>query len=361
MSFRFAIASDLHIAVPSTLPPHSQRRFHRVEVSIPVLESVLADLETSNLDFLLLPGDLTKDGEPENHAWLQQRLEALPFPTYVIPGNHDVLTPEPTATNIGANQFADYYRNCGYQHAEGNRLYYTGEILPGVQLVALNSNTFTEEGEQLGRLDEAQFAWLEALLPTLQDKFVLAAIHHNIIEHIPGQATHPLSRRYMLDNAPRLCQLLRENGVKLTCTGHLHVQDLAHEDGLYDLVTGSLVSYPHPYRIVDVELGDRGTACVRYDSYKVKTVPGVEDLQQSSRQWLGDRFYPFMSRLLAEPPLSLPANEVERLVPHLQYFWADLAAGDAVFDLPGLPEPVREHFARYGATAAVDNRATLKL
>jgi len=156
--FRFAIASDLHVAVPATVPTDSQYRFHRVEVSIPVLEAVLTHLETLDLDFLLLPGDLSKDGEPENHAWLQQRLEALPFPSYVIPGNHDVLTPEPTATNIGANQFADYYRQCGYQHAAGDRLYYTAEILPGVQLVALNSNIFAADGKQLGRLDEEQFA-----------------------------------------------------------------------------------------------------------------------------------------------------------------------------------------------------------
>lgn len=363
MKFRFGIASDLHVAVPATLPgaDTTGRRFHRVEVGIAALERAIESFLACDLDFLLLPGDLTQDGEPENHAWLQQRLESLPFPTYVIPGNHDVLTPEPTATNIGAHQFPDYYRKCGYQHASGDRLHYTCELLPGVQLVALNSNTFDASGRQRGCLDAEQLAWLAELLPTLADRFVLVTIHHNVLEHFPGQAAHPLGRRYMLENAPHLCGLLRDNGVKLVCTGHLHVQDLASEAGLHDLVTGSLVSYPHPYRVVDVEGDARGPVRVRYRSFRVESVPGEADLQQSSRQWLGDRFYPFVSRLLAEPPLNLPASEVERLAPHLRYFWADLAAGDATCDVPALPSPVREYFARFGTQVATDNCATLEL
>ncbi len=56
-------------------------------VSIPAFEFALQHLEQLKLDFLLLPGDLTQDGEPANHLWLQKRLESLPFPTYVVPGN----------------------------------------------------------------------------------------------------------------------------------------------------------------------------------------------------------------------------------------------------------------------------------
>ncbi len=89
LNFRFAIVSDLHIALPHTIWNHPSR-FHLVEVSIPAFESVLRHLTQLDLDFLLLPGDLTQHGEPENHAWLQQRLAQLPFPVYVVPGNHDV-------------------------------------------------------------------------------------------------------------------------------------------------------------------------------------------------------------------------------------------------------------------------------
>lgn len=84
LEFRFAIASDLHIALPHTIWDHPTR-FHLVEVSIPALELVLERLERLELDFLLLPGDLTQHGEPENHRWLAERLAKLPYPVYVIP------------------------------------------------------------------------------------------------------------------------------------------------------------------------------------------------------------------------------------------------------------------------------------
>ena len=89
LNFKFAIVSDLHIALPHTIWDHP-RRFHLVEISIPAFELVLERLSRLDLDFLLLPGDLTQHGEPDNHTWLSQRLAQLPYPTYVIPGNHDV-------------------------------------------------------------------------------------------------------------------------------------------------------------------------------------------------------------------------------------------------------------------------------
>lgn len=77
--FRFAIISDPHIALPHTIR-QIPNRFHLVEVSIPVFEAILADLAEADLDFLLLPGDLTQHGERENHEWLVNRLRQLPFP-----------------------------------------------------------------------------------------------------------------------------------------------------------------------------------------------------------------------------------------------------------------------------------------
>ena len=89
MNVRFAIASDLHIALPETIDT-SANRFHLTKFSIPTLEVVLEHLNSLNLDFLLLPGDLTQDGEKVNHRWLQSKLASLPYPVYVIPGNHDI-------------------------------------------------------------------------------------------------------------------------------------------------------------------------------------------------------------------------------------------------------------------------------
>ncbi|MEM8778665.1 MAG: metallophosphoesterase [Cyanobacteria bacterium P01_G01_bin.49] len=363
MNFRFAIISDPHVAVPHTIAHHTNR-FHLVEVSIPALEKALNHLEQSNLDFLILPGDLTQDGEPDNHRWLQQRLQALPFPVYVVPGNHDVPTLHATDKNIGLNEFPQYYRHCGYQD---NSLYYTQEILPGVQIIALNSNYFNQQGQQLGYLDEEQLNWLEQLLPQIKDKLLLVMIHHNVIEHLPGQADHELGRRYMLDNADLLLKLLESANSQLIFTGHLHVQDIACHQNIYEITTGSLVSYPHPYRIIEVQKKNNHPLTLNISSHRVDSVPGWEKLAETSRQWLGDRSFAFMVKLLTASPLRIPVAEAEELAPLLRDFWADIAAGDAIFDFPHFPPQARRYFQKFsainadGTPALIDNHATLHL
>lgn len=355
LNCRFGVISDLHIATHQTVQNHPSR-FHLVEVSIPVLERVLEYLQSLNLDFLLIPGDLTQHGEPENHQWLAERLTRLPFPVYVIPGNHDVPTLQATEQTIGLKDFPSYYQNFGYQNSQ--QLYYTKEIFPGLQLIALNSNSFDEEGRQLGCMDKEQFVWLEKTLESVREKLVLVTIHHNVIEHLPGQSQHPLGKRYMLANAPRLLQLLYEYEVKLIFTGHLHVQDIAEKSGIYEITTGSLVSYPHPYRIVQLQANGCGECQLKIESNRVKAVPGWENLAHISREWMGDRSYLFMLKLLTSPPLNLAVDEAEKYVPDLRYFWADIAEGDASFDFPHFPPKLRSYFQQFNA-ATPNNQLTL--
>lgn len=361
---RFAIVSDLHIALPHTVWNHPNR-FHLVEVSIPALEAVLSRLEQLNLDFILLPGDLTQHGEPENHWWLSKRLKLLPFPAFVIPGNHDVPSLLPTESSIGLKDFPYYYEQLGYENPQ--QLYYTCELLPGVQLVALNSNQFDAQGNQLGCLDKEQLNWLDSTLSEVREKLVLVMIHHNVVEHLPGQSHHQLGQRYMLDNAPQLLQMLKKHSVKLIFTGHLHIQDIAETEGIYEVTTGSLVSFPHPYRILELQIDKQGKGQLSIESYKVESVPGWENLHDYSREWMGDRSFPFMSRLLAGHPLNLPPAQVEAIAPKLRYFWADIAAGDAVFDFSELPALIRHHLQQFGALnsegtpSLIDNRATIEI
>ena len=76
--FRFAIISDPHIARPETIytGPH---RFHLVEVSIPGIEQIFDQLETLDLDFLLLPGDHHPSSQrSSSHAWRARQRGAPP-------------------------------------------------------------------------------------------------------------------------------------------------------------------------------------------------------------------------------------------------------------------------------------------
>ncbi|MEM9154610.1 MAG: metallophosphoesterase [Cyanobacteria bacterium P01_F01_bin.33] len=356
LDFRFAISSDLHIALPHTIRDRSGS-FHMVRLGIAALETVLHHWETLDLDFALFPGDLTQDGEFDNHAWLADRLSRLPFPVYVIPGNHDVRYRHSTDTVMGLSDFASHYRAFGPR----DRPYYTRTILPGVRLIALNSNDFDDSDRQYGRLDDTQLDWLRGVLAETRDEFVMVMVHHNAIEHLPDQSHHPLGRRYMLDNAPALLDLLEAAGVSLILTGHLHVQDIARTRNIYEITTGSLVSYPHPYRIVHVS-GRADLFTIRVDSHCIEALPDWPNLQQYSRSFMGDRSTPFMLKLLTEAPLNLDEPTALALAAHLRHFWADIARGDARFDFPQFPAAAQRYFQAFSDPPfPADNRETLAI
>ena len=377
LNFRFAIASDLHIGLPHTIP-ENPFRFHQVEISIPTFEYVIDQLRQLDLDFLLIPGDLTQDGEPENHEWLSRALAQLPFPAYVIPGNHDALTRDRSDRSIGIAEFPRYYEKFGY--ADTEKLYYTCTPLPGLRLIGLNSIFFEPNGEQQysGRLDDEQLDWLQHTLATTvresnADERVMVMVHHNVLEHLPNQAKSKLGRRYMLDNAPALIDILQAAGVQLVFTGHLHVQDIAcypsydlsnpspNPNRLYDITTGSLVSYPHPFRVLQYREDEQGRAQLVIESKRVPSAPNCPDLQSMSREFMSDRSSRFIRRLLTDPPLNLSEAEAEPLLPHLRYFWSDIANGDAQFDLPQLPQSVQRYFGAFSTPICWDNQATLEL
>ena len=371
--FKFAVVSDLHIALPHTIWD-APNRFHLVEVSIPAFEQILTQLVNDRPDFLLLPGDLVQHGERENHEWMVDRLSQLPFPTYVVPGNHDVVSQwgssrsqDSEKERIALTDFPKLYQAHGY--SDGKTLYYSQEILPDVHLIGLNSNAFDENGEQIGvgLIDDEQLAWLDEQLAALSGKFVMVMVHHNVLEHLPQQSQTKLGQRYMISNAPELVERLQEANVPVAFTGHLHVQDVAQAGDFYAITTGSLVSYPHPYRLMSVKTDEAGQHQLRFESQRIHQVPEWPTLQETSRKWMGDRSFPFILKLLTEPPLSLTLRQAKAYAPYIQDFWAEVAAGDAIFNYPQLPEKAQQYFAQYDATCEkgkprlIDNSATLVL
>jgi hypothetical protein len=165
----------------------------------------------------------------------------------------------------------------------------------------------------------------------------------------------------MLENRLTLLDILQSAGVKLIFTGHLHIQDVAEYQGIYEITTGSLVTYPHPYRIIDVTTDAVGKQSLKIDSHRINSVPELPELGDTSRNWIGDRSFYFMFKLLTNPPLNLSPEEAEKLAPSLRYFWADIAGGDAVFDFPNFPPHARSYFQGFSAANTIDNKATLLL
>jgi hypothetical protein len=107
-----------------------------------------------------------------------------------------------------------------------------------------------------------------------------------------------------------------------------------------------------------------GSESLKVVSHRVESLPDFPDLQTLSRQWMGDRSYPFVLKLLTLPPLSLPLAQAETLAPGLRDFWATIADGDAMLEYPHFPIHVRRYIEKYSAVndgnkSLIDNHSTL--
>jgi predicted phosphodiesterase len=353
LAIRFGILSDPHITLPETLQDYPGRS-HFLEISIPAIHKVLKALQSENLDFLLIPGDLTQNGEKINHAWLVDTLSSLPYPTYVIPGNHDAPDWESHHAWSGLKQFPDVYKKFGY---EKNQLYYATEVAPDIHLIGLNSNQFVRgKRHVVGAIDDEQYSWLEATLRRLKDSLVIVMVHHNILEHIPLQSYHAMTKTYIIEKHERLVHLLRAYRVELVFTGHFHMQDIAECKGLYDITTGSLVGYPHPYRICEID-----NQKIKIQSYQVTSLEQWPDLHEVSLARMQSLSDAYMIKLLTSSPLSLSLEKANKFAPQLRFFWPRIVAGNAHFSLPDFPLPIQMFFAQFNDHPPDDNNVILPL
>lgn len=242
-----------------------------------ILESALHDIALHKPQFLLISGDLTKDGEISSHKLLQSHLYALKaqgIQTFVVPGNHDINNAHAlsfhgeTTKQVPSAQkedFEEIYADFGYKEAiqrDPNSLSYIIEPIKGLYIFALDStmwreNTMDKEPIVARKFYPQTLQWIETQLiqANKQGKAIIAFFHHGILEHYNGNATfYP---EYLIEDFQAVANMFAFYNVRLIFTGHFHANDISMQyfDGkpLYDIETGSLVSAPSPYRFVTLQ------------------------------------------------------------------------------------------------------------
>ncbi len=307
---RFAVISDPHFydvslgTTGSAFKKYLEDDRKLLVLSREILDSAIDAVGREKPRFVLVPGDMTKDGERVNHEKVTQALKRLTdrgIKVYVVPGNHDINNPDavryegdetrPVPT-IGPEEFSDLYRDFGYADAlsrDEHSLSYTFEPEPGLWILALDSCRWKENrpGHHPivdGAFSPATLAWIESRLISArkQNKAVLAFMHHGLMAHYP--ANEKFYGEYIVDDSDTVAELLAVYGVRLVFTGHFHAQDVVRKNFenhpsafVFDIETGSLVTAPCPFRVVDLKNGH--LAHVR--SVFIDAVPSVKDGFQS--------------------------------------------------------------------------------
>lgn len=278
-----AVVSDIHYMHPSLLVNNGAAgaAFQNyvaqdpklVQFSDPIFRNVLADLKAQRPDILLVPGDITKDGEKIGHqamAAFFNQLQSCGTKVYVMPGNHDINNAKAKkydgdidipAEKTTAADFANIYGNFGYKNAisrDLNSLSYVVQPKPGLRIIAIDASRYEEYGPSgdiaAGRIKPATLTWALAQLAEAKQRHItiFAMMHHNLIEHYAGQTQ--LDPGYVVEDNINIANTLMDAGLKIIFTGHYHANDITaythNGKELTDIETGSLVTDPSPYRII---------------------------------------------------------------------------------------------------------------
>lgn len=289
---RMVILSDTHLMAPELLVEDGEAMERYIAYdrkmlreSPQLMEEAVEAVLAERPHYVLVVGDLTKDGETRSHLMLRDRylsrLRAAGIGVLVVPGNHDVDNPHAVefrgsetqrVSTPGAGEFAAIYEDYGYGQAiarDTASLSYVVELTDDVRLLCLDACRYEENSYEEntcvtgGRLKDATLDFIreQARAAKSSGCRLLAMMHHGIVEHWTWQSR--AMSDYLVAKWKKRVKLLRKLGVEVVFTGHFHANDISERGGLYDIETGSLVSYPSPYRLAELR-GDTLRVETRY-------------------------------------------------------------------------------------------------
>lgn len=307
--------------------------------SDPIFRRVLADLKANKPDVLLVPGDLTKDGEWISHqsvAAFFQDLKQQGIHVYVVPGNHDVANPEAStyngdnaspAPNVSAAQFSTLYADFGYSDASHTisrdpaSLSYVAQIASDLWLLGIDACRYednTDKATTPGRIKPKTLGWILNRLADArkQNITVFAMMHHNLVEHYTNQSL--LDPGYVIEDWQNVTEKLMEAGLRIIFTGHYHASDITRYEKsgkeLFDIETGSLVTAPLPYRRIRVKNKDLEIATEQVSSIDSNLPDGV-NLQGYANSFLSGHLDAYFSYLLTTPAFGAPQQLADYAAP----------------------------------------------
>jgi 3',5'-cyclic AMP phosphodiesterase CpdA len=284
-TIRFAVFSDPHYydsALGTTGEAfeaylNSDRKMLRESEAI--LKAAISQMKQDNIQFVLVPGDLTKDGELSSHTKIAAYLKDLEdsgIQVYVVPGNHDINNPDAVSysgatttpvPSVSPEDFVRIYGQFGFGQAlsrDPNSLSYLVEPIPGLCVLAMDACRYKENVDTPitgGRFSQDTLDWILSQIAWARagNKQIIGFMHHGIVAHYTMEPL--LFGDYLVDDWARISRLFANASMRMVFTGHYHAQDVVKRtfqpvwppSFLFDVETGSLVTYPVPYRLITID------------------------------------------------------------------------------------------------------------
>ncbi len=271
----FYLLTDTHYFEPSlgaegkAFEAYMKREQYFMNESGAIVKSVFGRIaEDKETDIVIIPGDLTKNGEKESHKSFLKELYQLKESgkkIFVITAGHDYnewsygyknderIQVEGTAFD----ELYDMYYDFGYGDAiafDKRTHSYVAEVADGVRMLAINCDSFNNPK---GAMDSGLLGWAKEQLDKAKadNCSVFAICHYPVIPSVP---VFDLVGDAKIKEWRKVASFLADNGVELVLTGHMHIQSINEfysEKGnrLIDICTSCLVGSPAKYRKITVD------------------------------------------------------------------------------------------------------------
>ena len=177
---RIMVIADPHVYPKSEIQQQAnfdtymktQRKM--LDLSEPIWCALMDTVRKYRPSLVLIPGDLTKDGETASHAMVSESLKELDLDgirTLVIPGNHDL--PGVTWETL----YPGTYRNAA---KDPNSHSYAVEPLDGVTVLGIDGSNGSAS---IGTLSDATLTWLwqQADAAVTKGNMIIAMTHWQIL------------------------------------------------------------------------------------------------------------------------------------------------------------------------------------
>lgn len=325
----FIILSDLHYFAEDSQGTTAQDKAEFNEMMLmnnatsgyapEILDAALANVTAmalqGKIDFILVPGDLTRNAEKAAHKELVEKFKAFELatgiPVYVINGNHDInnnraaIYDGENLLNVKKNpemrsqldttpeEFEALYKDFGYSseggyysrykeiagNSEGS-LSYATDLPNDYRLIAIDSQLYSadntdaglNEQETAGKMSDALLEWaLDECEQAKKDgKTIIGFTHTNTVPHFDTEVD--LFDNFVFRDWEKAADALADAGMHYTVSGHVHMQDVAtyvsdNGEEITDITGASILSYPNLFRSVTMNTASNGNIDCTYETH----------------------------------------------------------------------------------------------
>ena len=248
-SMKAMVISDLHYTEYKEVDPMI---VPGIAVAEEFTDAIVAEVIDRHPDVLIMTGDNTNSGYSRDVAGLTAKLQKVRdagVQIVLTTGNHDMDL-------MGAEEFEEaYFGLLDPVDRDPASLSYTA-IVKDVVFLAMDDNAVNPGGQ--GEFSSETMRWLAEMLSKYSSRRIIFLSHHNVMYgygdrssasnliQSPSASEQPeTSEQLELPDKAELPDLLREGGVKLAMTGHMHFPYVTEEDGLWEILSGMPFSGRH--------------------------------------------------------------------------------------------------------------------